>query len=368
MPIQISNSTQSTYIFISILIIGIILTFRKKGTEGLSINLTQELKGFAILTIVFAHIGYYLVSDTQFLFPLTIAAGVGVNLFLFLSGYGLATSAVSKNISIWQFYRHRLPKLYVPMWLTVLFFLILDFFVLSKTYNPVSIGQSFLGLFPRADLFLDINSPLWYFTFIIFYYLLFPIVFYRKQPWLSGIFLFIVSYLVILWNPTFLNQVIHLYKLHVIAFPLGVFIAGIVFKYKDNLKEILEKTEYLKTFKKIMYWCFIGLLIWIISYTAYHSNIGKSYWLEQTTSLITCGAIIILFLISKFENRLLYLLGIYSYEIYLIHWPIMSRFDIFYRFLPAWLATLAYLGLFITISWFIQKINIILKNAFKQGY
>ena len=240
MPIQITNTIQSTYIFISILIIGIILTFRKKTAGGLSINLTQELKGFAILTIVFAHIGYYLVSDNNFLFPLTIAAGVGVNLFLFLSGYGLVASTLSKNISILQFYRRRLPKLYVPMWLTVLFFLILDFFVLAKTYSLASIGQTLLGFFPRADLFLDINSPLWYFTFIIFYYLLFPLVFYRKQPWLSGIFLFIVSYIVVLWNPAFLSKVIHLYKLHIIAFPLGVFIAGLVFKYKEMKNDPIQ--------------------------------------------------------------------------------------------------------------------------------
>jgi membrane-bound acyltransferase YfiQ involved in biofilm formation len=105
-------------------------------------------------------------------------------------------------------------------------------------------------------------------------------------------------------------------------------------------------------------------LIWIISYTAYHSNIGSNYWLEQATSLLTCGAIIILFLISKFENRLFYLFGIYSYETYLIHWPIMSRFDIFYHFLPAWLATLAYLGLFIMIGWLIQKINRVFKKVY----
>ncbi len=355
MPIQISNSVQSTYIFISILIIGVILTFRRKTTKGLSVKITHELKGFAILTIIFAHIGYYLVNDNQFLFPLTIAAGVGVNLFLFLSGYGLAVSAISKETSTPQFYLRRLPKLYIPMWCTVLFFLILDFFLLDRTYSLSYIGQTLLGFFSRADLFMDINSPLWYFTFIIFYYLLFPLVFYRKQPWLSGIFLLIVSYLVVLWNPAFINQVMHLYKLHIIAFPFGVFIASLVFKYKDNLKEILEKTEYLKLFKKIIYWCFVGLLIWIISYTAYHSNVGSNYWLEQATSILTCGAIIILFLISKFENRLLYLFGIYSYEIYLIHWPTMSRFDIFYQYLPAWLATLAYLGLFIAISWFIQK-------------
>ncbi|MEI6420030.1 MAG: acyltransferase [bacterium] len=362
MPIQISNSLESTYIFISILIVGLILTFRKKTTQGLSKNITQELKGFAILAVVFSHIGYYLVSDNTFLFPLTIAAGVGVNIFLFLSGYGLVISATSKKISILHFYRYKLTNLYIPMWCSVIFFTILDYFVLNITYNLEYIWQSLLGFFPQANIFTDINSPLWYFTLIIFYYLLFPLVFSRKQPWLSGIYIFIISFLIILWNPPFINQIAHLYKLHIIAFPLGVFIAGLVYKYKNNLKELWQKINYVKLFKKILYPCFVGLLICIISYTAYYSNVGGNYWLEQTTSILTCGAIIILFLISKFENRLLYLFGIYSYEIYLMHWPIMSRFDIFYHYLPAWLATLVYLGLFISISLFIQKIKLIFKK------
>lgn len=364
MIIEISNVVQSTQIFLIIFVIAFILTFRKKTTSGLSLNLTQELKGLAILAIVFSHIGYCLVSDNRFLFPLSILAGVGVNIFLFLSGYGMVISSLSKEKSILGFYKHHLLKLYKPFWLTLIFFFILDFFVLNKFYGFSYMGQSLLGFFPRADLFLDINSPLWYFSFIIFYYLLFPLVFYRKQPWVSSIILILISYLVILWNQAILKQVIYFYKLHFLAFPLGVLIGGLVFQYKDILFKLIQKQnwqsiKYFKNIKKIGYFSSIIFLLCLIGYTAYYSHIGDMFWFEQITSLITGGAIILLFLISKFENRLFYWFGLFSYEIYLVHWPILSRFDIFYRFLPAWLATIAYLGLFLLISWIIKKI---LKN------
>ncbi|MFA5934540.1 MAG: acyltransferase [Candidatus Paceibacterota bacterium] len=364
MIIEISNVVQSTQIFLILFIIIFIFTFRKKTTSGFSLVLTQELKGLSILAVVFSHLGYSLVSDHSFLFPLSILGGVGVNIFLLLSGYGMVTSNLSKEISIPNFYKHQLLKLYKPFWLTLLFFFILDFLVLNKIYSFSYIGQSLLGFFPRADLFLDINSPLWYFTFIVFYYLLFPLVFYRKHPWITGMTLAIIGYLMTLWNPQILKQVMYLYKLHFLAFPSGVFIGGLVFKYKDNLFEVITKqnwknSKYYKIIKKISYYLFVIFLVCLMGYTAYYSHVGDFYWYEQLTSLLTSGVIILLFLISKFENRLFYWFGIFSYEIYLIHWPILSRFDIFYRFLPAWLATVLYLLFFIFIGWIIKKILII---------
>ena len=66
------------------------------------------------------------------------------------------------------------------------------------------------------------------------------------------------------------------------------------------------------------------------------------------------SAIIALFIIKRVEFRLFSLFGLYSYEVYLIHWPLMYHYDVFYRYLPAWLATIAYLALFIVISWLIK--------------
>ncbi|MDD4804475.1 MAG: acyltransferase [Candidatus Pacebacteria bacterium] len=361
MTIEISNMAQSTQIFLVIFVIALLFTFKKKTTSGLSLHLTQELKGLSILAVVFSHLGYSLVNNHNFLFPLSILGGVGVNIFLFLSGYGMVTSSLSKEISIPTFYKNQLLKLYKPFWLTLIFLFILDFLILNKVYSLGYIGQSLLGFFPRADLFLDVNSPLWYFTFIVFYYLLFPLIFYRKRPWVSGILIGLISYFMILLNPSILKQVMYLYKLHFVAFPLGVFIGGLVFKYKDILFEIIKKQnwqniKHFKTIKRVSYHSFIIFLLCLISYTAYYSHVGDAPWLEQTTSMITSLAIILLFLISKFEKRLFYLFGIFSYEIYLIHWPILSRFDIFYRFIPAWLATILYLVFFIFIGWIIKKI------------
>jgi peptidoglycan/LPS O-acetylase OafA/YrhL len=70
---------------------------------------------------------------------------------------------------------------------------------------------------------------------------------------------------------------------------------------------------------------------------------------------VTMSAITLLFLVKKTEVRLLYWFGLYSYEIYLLHWPILSRYDIFFRFSPGWIAMAAYLCLFLALGWLLRK-------------
>lgn len=360
MNILINNPVQSTQIFLVLFLVALFFSWRKKTeTAFFSMAVTQELKGLAVLAIVFAHVGYYLVTDHRFLFPLTIAAGVGVNMFLFLSGYGLTLSALAKKLSIRQFYLRRLPKLYVPFWLSCLLFLGLDFLVSGKHYGFAYVAQTLFGFFPRADIALDLNSPLWYFSFIIFYYLLYPLVFFRRYPWASAGVLYLAGYLVMKWDPPLLGQVMRLYQVHILAFPLGVLFASLVTgidwpKLKSKLPGLLFEETRLKPLKRGVYWLVIISLLWAIGYTAYFSHVGDVRWIEELVSLLTMSVAITLFLLKKIESRLLNMFGIYSYEIYLLHWPLLSRFDIFYHAVPAWLATSLYLVLFIIAGYLLQ--------------
>lgn len=93
MTILINNPVQSTVIFSIFFILIFLFTLRlRKNETTVQLVHTQELKGLAILAVIFSHIGYFLANDDRFLFPFSIIAGVGLNLFLFLSGYGLFVS------------------------------------------------------------------------------------------------------------------------------------------------------------------------------------------------------------------------------------------------------------------------------------
>lgn len=367
MIISINNPVEATYIFEAIFIIALLISIRsKKETDFFPTSVTQELKGLAILAVVFSHIGYFLFSDNRFLFPLSAIAGVGVNIFLFLSGYGLVTSSLKKQYSIFQFYQRRLLKLFIPFWLLLIVFFSLDAIFLKINYSWDYIGRAFVGLFTHANLYEDVNSPLWYFTLIFYYYLVFPLVFLKKYPLLSAGVIYGISYFIISLNSSWLGNVMHLYNIHLMAFPLGMFIAGLVGQQKISARLAILKIKISNSklffgkgtiLKPISYYALLIVFLAIAGYTFYYPGIGQEPLTEELTSMVSVLMLTLVFIMKKFDIKLLYWFGIFSYEIYLLHWPLMYRYDVIFKFMPAWVGLIVYLFLFLGLGWVLRKIS-----------
>lgn len=357
MIVLIDNAIVANSIFYAILIFALLISLRpRRDKELFPVSVSSELKGLAILTIIFVHVAYALVSDNRFLLPLSNMSGLGVNLFLLLSGYGIMVSSLRRDSSILQFYKHRLLKLYSPFWLTLVAFFFLDIVFLKINYSWTYIAQSVLGFFNHADLYSDINSPLWYFTLIIFYYLIFPWLLIKKAPWLSAILIYIGSFLILKFQPGFLDYVAHLYRLHLVAFPLGMLLA--YFLNQKGLAEKLTLTLQKIRSKKypIVYAATCSFLLAVLIYSLVNSGVGEKPLVEELVSAISALALIGLFILKRFEIKTLYWLGFFSYEIYLLHWPIMYRYDFLFKYLPVWLALALYFFVFIGLAWLMQKL------------
>lgn len=360
--VPITNALQSTTIFILILFGILLLTVRKKKKEdGLfSPEDTQELKGFAIIAIIIAHIGYILASDNRFLQPYSYFAGMGVDIFLILSGFGLAASMLKNKQTVAEFYVKRFKKLYVPMWIALIFGFTLCYFLLDRSYSLQYILQSAAGLFTSASAFQDVNSPLWYFTFILLYYLLFPFIFSRRFPWLTSILFFVLGYVFISQKIAFFGNVVGLYRLHIAAFPVGILLAWFAVG-KDTLQNILstwskslQKTVAMSIIMRVIY---IGILVFLLNtifYYVVNSGVGQGWKIVSFYSMLTALLTILFVIIKNFKIRLFSLFGNYSYEIYLTHWPIAYVSTYLWSALPTWLAMLAYLVIVLSIGVIMQ--------------
>ena len=367
MPITITNVPESNMIVIAVLIAVLFLTFRKsKHTEIFPISVTQELKGLGILTVVFAHFAYMLVTNAEFLFPLSIIAGVGVDLFLFMSGYGLSVGMLKRPMPVLDFYKRRLIKIFIPFWIALIFIFAADAIFLQINYPVPYMIQSFLGWFPTAIGFGDVNSPFWYITWMIMFYALYPIVFSAKKPWLSALILAVIATLLGVYNPLDMGDN-WLHRLHTLAFPLGIVAAWLLMETKDKENKLVTT---LKNFRNnasnsMIHYVIIVVMLAIVVYMSLHTNanhwpkltalLGKGYFVDQFTSLVIMFAFIVIFSLKKFDNKFLAIYGIYSFEVYLIHWPLIGRYDIFFSYMPAWAAVLAWLVAFILISIVLQK-------------
>jgi peptidoglycan/LPS O-acetylase OafA/YrhL len=246
-------------------------------------------------------------------------------------------------------------KVFIPFWIALIGFFILDALVLQRTYSPAYIVRSLLGFFPRADMADDVNSVFWYISWILFYYLLLPLVFMRRHAWLSALILLAAGQALVWWNPPAIELVTRLYKVHTVAFPLGMLAAWLLYEGREQPNQLAQwLREHREKLSTTQYISTLIALAALVAYSAYNSGIGESEWKEQTMSIVTTLALVLLFALKRVELRALTLIGLFSYEIYLLHWPLLSRYDVIYHALPAAPATFVYLALFIGLGWFIQ--------------
>lgn len=355
MNISFSDAYFQTALFLTFLVPFIILTLRKdKDPHVLSPDHTNELKGVAILMVIFSHIGYLIFSDHDFLYPLSIAGGVGVNIFLFLSGFGLVSSELKSKKTIFGFYAKRLRNIFVPMWLVLILVFLLDFYILHRTYPVTTIVHSVLGFFPSSDIDFASNSPLWYFSLILFYYLIFPLVFNKKSTLLSAAVIFLLSYFMITLNLPVTKDVLKLYALHLLAFPFGmIFVdvmnANIVLKIKNKLTSSSKLFSLLRNMLLVLFSLFFV-------YTCINSGVGERIRVESFISSLSLVSLVFIFLLKRVQSDLLITFGKYSYEIYLIQWPLMYRYDFIYKYTQPFLGTLLYLGAFLVIGYVLNKV------------
>lgn len=336
-------------LFFVIFSITILITLQRKPSlkeGGITRSDSTSLKGIAFLMVLFSHIGYFLFPNSNFLFPLSIFAGVGGNLFLFLSGYGLAKSSQDTNPI--SFYKHRFSKLYVPLVITTIFVVILDLASGSPT-SFMHILPGLTAIVPHANIYTDFNSPLWFLTLLFVFYIIFPFIFNREKPFRSSLFLFLFAAIVpgyIIKFLPFSDGVVYLWATHAYAFPLGVACALIPEHVLLRLK--LAQTMWLR----VVLWC-VALFAFI--YMSFHAAINTPY--EQSVCLITMFLFLYLFLSFPMRSTFILLLGTYSYELYLLHWPLLYRHDVLYGVFPSWLATYLYLFVFLGLGIGIAKIS-----------
>ena len=372
-PITLANDVASfttlqlsTFVVIAFAIL-VLFTTLKQSTHSdvFPVSVTNELKGLGILTVVFAHFAYMKVTNADFLFPLSIIAGVGVDLFLFMSGFGLTVGMLKRPMKTVDFYKKRVIKIFIPFWIALIIMFIADAVFMDKTYSVGYIIKSMLGFFPTADGFGDVNSPFWYITWMIMFYLLYPLVFFKDKPWLSAIILAVIATIIGTSNIFDLGSN-WLHRLHTVAFSMGIILAWFL-QVKEGKKN--RFIEYIKEFRdnsKDMKYIIIFIMFAVVFYLSQRTGagswpaltaiLGQGFFVEQLMSIVIMLAFTVIFILKKVDSKFLTMYGVYSYEVYLIHWPLMAKYDIFFVYLPAWAAVIAWLVAFILVSMLLQRL------------
>lgn len=270
---------------------------------------TTTLKGFSILTVIWAHGGAYLgIPGLQFV------AGVGVSLFIICSGYGLEVSYEKNGINF--FWVKRIYRLGIPIILSIIIYNLL-----GGNLSINSIGNELKRFFESQ----------WFIVYIIICYILFYIsklisnLFIKSdsRDRMEIVILFLMFGIFFCIECFFPNiiEIPFLRTRQMISFPFGVFFA----KYKDKIEEIFNN----KVNKIIIILGAIGLTF--VGITQIYEIKIKYYVIGNYLSIFTVFplAIVCLLLFNKYiflkKNSFFRLTGLISYELYISQGYILTK-------------------------------------------
>ena len=335
--LKLDYARSSLYTVCIIMFLLIILSFgiyNVKSTDSsssvslFSIPLTLFLKGLAIILIVLGHISQHCTVGSEAL-SYRVTANAGVIIFLFVSGVGLAKRYHLRADRM--FWLNRARKLAIPVWLSLILFITLNFLLLGHTDSPVHLILNFLGIFWTEFP----NSPCWFITYILFLYGVYFVA--ALLPANRTLQLTVLSALPLIasWVVIATGSIDHfvLWPQYSLIFPAGV-ICGL---YAERLENINQKL--FTKFPIAFYACLLALLAlyWtgIGVYRISHLIPGELFVqtvgaLINPAPLIFCLILLVYLLETKgLRSAFLEVVGKYSFEIYLLHFPFMVYYDFF---------------------------------------
>lgn len=211
------------------LLLGVLViasSFRNnKKIEFMSKEFTTAIKGFVIISVIWAHSSARLgVGGIQFI------AGIGVALFLICSGYGLEISYQNRGLK--SFWKNRVLKLCIPYWLVSLISAVVE-----HTINKEKI----------IDILLFQEGG-WFIKYIIVCYVLFYIN--KKISNKSGIKkpwdLVIMGCFYVIWFAVDTVYFANPNAPFLAARQMGSFVFGMVIaRYRNRVYSIMSKKRYI---------------------------------------------------------------------------------------------------------------------------
>ena len=289
------------YLVIPIMIlIGAEFTLKKEGISHiLAKNDTDIIKGLSVLAIVVHHVVVEM-PNQGFMRPFILAGYLGVGVFLFMSGYGLMISLLKKENYLKGFVTKRISKIYLPFFITNIFFIMMSILLLDENYGIETFLLSSIEIkFP--------GFVLWYVKATFLFYLVFYLVFkYFKQK--NGIKLVFLYALIYTFVCRYVLQLDTYWYNTAFCFPVGVYFAF----HKDLII----------TFIKHHYYQVVGFsfLLFALTTIIYYKNALPGGILFNIFSALS----FIVFLISiihgvQLTSKILTFIGQISYEMYLVH-------------------------------------------------
>jgi len=269
-----------------------------------------------------------------------------------------------KKSSLLEFVAGRIKRVFVPYWIATVSFLTLDYVLLAQEYSLQQKILTMLGInIDRA--ILDINGT-WFITLLLFFYCVFIVSTFSRRRTFQLCVIFLIPALLFFLELRFdvLNSIMEGFLLiflcvFLFLFPLGCLL-GIYFDEVKKLFDYLSESQ-IKGYSICIALAFIFIVTRRFA-LIYSTNPNPLYvltaWYIHIISLIALVIFVINFLVSfKLTSSFLELIGIFSYEIFLLHLPFMIKYDFILFRLPLEFSFFIYFAVICLLSYFLRKVS-----------
>ncbi len=350
--LEVPHPAGSFLIISCLLVIAIWFTSKKEASSMFEFRTSFTLRGVAIVFLFIGHAAQIIFNSPMFLRD---GGNDAVLIFLYLSGTGTVQKYGFSRVSS-TFWRNRVLKLAVPLWLSLCLFIILDYLLLGSVHKADEIVLSFLGvIFVQGN---TINASAWFISFIVFSYLIFYLLSRLNiKEWQKSVLFFCImigiSYVI---RHTRLQPYLQIWIQFAIAFPFGVSVYLIYRHIQHTFISFKNGTVIIATL------LLLGALLKI-----FRGADSALFWLIRSIIVLCCVVILSVF-IEKYHimSKVLTFLGKYSYEIFLLHFPFMVKYDFFLFRPPLYLFFFVYFGFIVVLAMVLHYLSNQVRSFFEK--
>jgi len=333
---SLSNPDVTQLIILAVLLGAVLCSLKRDRSEGpLERRQTDQVKGFAVLMIVLGHLWTHVSSSK----PLLGFAGDGVATFLLLSGFGLTVSERGHPFEWRRFITRRLLRVMIPYWIATVCILIVDAIVLGRFYSTQDLVLTFLGVnITPATRHIDYIR--WFITFILLWYVLFLIARLCQDKVGIGVPMFLTGCALGLFILDYFVLTKTSYWSHVFAFPAGCWLARIS-RSRDRK---LSAGRCAVLGGSLMGAYVLCRLLLPVLWPQNYPFVIRTLLMEMLGLVFAAACILLIGAMGRlgFTSRFLSVCGLLSYELVLLHGPLLIRYNPVFGLLPENLIVLSF--------------------------
>ena len=270
-----------------------------------TLSTAHALRALALVFLLAGHFYLFCVGGTGLI-------GQGgewaVMTFLIVSGMGLTKSYDFSRCGR-KFIQRRLSRVIVPLWLILPVFYLLDLSLLDKTYPWHEIALSFAGIIKKSPP----NATLWFIPFILYLYGVFFLISNTPASMLAKCVLLVLTSFgttVLITRVPVLSDYFGGWTTYTFAFPLSVCLMAGRRVFINRLQLLSRRFGW------------VLALLWVAM-----AGLFVAMPVGRTIFFVAFIAISIFYLDQiRLVPRFVRFVGEHSYEIYLIHFPLLTSY------------------------------------------